>query len=142
MSFRPRNVAVLALTALFAGSCGSETSFPKPPAQATIKMEEFRFEASGLGEGRTLVTLENAGRLQHQLTLITLAKDVPPLAEQLRSEKRRGAPTVVLLLRPPGTTTRFAVDLAPGRYGLVCLLTGPDGEQHGLKGMTYDFTVG
>jgi hypothetical protein len=43
--------------------------------------------------------------------------------------------------RPPGSTTSVAVDLAPGRYGLVCFLPDPDGQQHAQKGMSSEFRI-
>ena len=106
-------------------------------------MREYRFELDPqIPRGRVVFRVANAGSLEHALTLISLADDVPPLDEQLHSESRRGTPTIARVpARPPGGQTKFAVDLAPGRYGLVCFVVDPDGVMHGLKGMNAEFRV-
>ena len=106
-------------------------------------MREYGFEyRADFRAGRTVVRARNQGKLLHQLVLIYLPPDVPPLGEQLRSEERRVVPTVVnLAARPPGRSGTFAVDLDPGRYGFVCFVEDPDGRQHAQKGMSSEFRV-
>jgi hypothetical protein len=108
-----------------------------------ITMREYRFDFDPqIPRGRVVFRVDNAGSIEHALTLIGLADDVPPLDEQLRSENRRGAPTFARVpSRPPGVRTKFAVDLAPGRYGLICFVVDPDGVMHGIKGMAAEFRV-
>jgi hypothetical protein len=66
---------------------------------------------------------------------------VPPLAEQLRSDVRRGAPSIVSFVLPPGGTTRFALDVEAGRYGLLCFTRDADGVQRAFRGMNAELTV-
>ena len=107
-------------------------------------MREYAFEHLPTApSGRVVVQVENAGSLPHQMVLVKLPEDLPPLAEQLRSETRQAVETLANLLdRPAGSRDTLAVDLDAGRYGLVCFLRDPDGVQHHAKGMSSEFRVG
>ncbi len=146
----PRRVAALLLAIpLLSGSCvigGGTTKgapLPPPPGNVKVTMAEYRFDlASAVPRGRVVFDVANIGAIDHALTLIELPEDVPPLDVQLHSTERRGAATLARVpSRPPGGGSRFAVDLPPGRYGLVCFLADPDGVIHALKGMNAEFRV-
>ena len=92
--------------------------------------------------GRTVFRVVHAGAEPHTLVLVSLAEDVPPIDEQLRSPDRRGAATFAQLPeRPSGSRDTFAVDLEPGRYAFICFIRGTDGVSHSLKGMSSEFRV-
>ena len=40
-----------------------------------------------------------------------------------------------------GVAQSFSYDFAPGEYGFICFLPGPDGKPHFLHGMMQQFTV-
>lgn len=106
-------------------------------------MREYRFEHAPLAvAGRVVFRLRNAGSSTHELVLVGLSEDFPPIDEQLRSEERQGVDTVVAIHdRPPGNRTTFASDLQAGRYAFICFVTDPDGVSHALKGMSSEFRV-
>ena len=106
-------------------------------------MSEYRFDfVPPPAPGRLVFRAENRGTIDHSLTLVVLPEDYPPLDEQLRGETRRGATTIASLRRRgPGLKGIFAVDLPPGRYGLVCFVPDADGTLHALKGMNAEFRV-
>ena len=137
-------VALLALCAFWLGSCTPKTSsLPSAPASLTVTMREYRFDFNRpVPAGRVVLRVENSGTVQHQLALIKLDPDVPPLEQQLRGGSRRAAPNIALILRQPGASRTLALDLSAGRYGMVCFLRAPDGEAHALKGMNAEFRVG
>lgn len=134
----------LAVAAVAAG-CGNEASatLPPTPVKLAVTMEEFAFEhRQEVPAGRVVIEAANTGQLEHELQLIPLPEDLPPIPEQLRSEERRAVPTTAILdSREPGGTGVLAVDLAPGRYGLVCFVLDGDGVAHALKGMSSEFRV-
>jgi hypothetical protein len=106
-------------------------------------MSEYAFQhPPDVAPGRVVFRISNAGALPHSMVLVELPDDLPPIVEQLRF----GAPQPVANLarlpeRPPGSRDTFAVDLRPGRYGMVCFVTDPDGVTHALKGMGSEFRV-
>ena len=106
-------------------------------------MREYAFDhPPQVSAGRVVFRVRNVGRLTHELILVSLPPDVPPIAEQLRSENRFGVDTIATLRnRAPGTADTFASDLTSGRYAFVCFLTDPDGVNHALKGMASEFRV-
>lgn len=137
-------LSLLALAAA-ATSCGDDRASVapvRPPVVLNVTMSEFAFKhREEIPAGRVVVKVDNDGQLEHELRLIPLPEDLPPIPEQLRSEQRQALPTTAILqLGPPGSGT-FAVDLAPGRYGLVCFLEDIEGERHALKGMSSEFRV-
>lgn len=92
--------------------------------------------------GRIVFRARNAGTAHHELKLLVLPDDVPPIREQLRSPARRLVPSVATMLtRAPGRKGTFAVELEPGRYALVCFLPDADGVQHAHKGMASEFRL-
>lgn len=93
--------------------------------------------------GPVVFRINNDGRLKHELFLLRLPKDLKgTLDEQLhRKEQRVALPVASTLPRLPRQSSTFAVDLSPGRYGLVCFIKDEDGEQHALKGMNAEFTA-
>ena len=141
---RPRSSRAVLALGLLAVSCGgSSTSFPGPVATVDVTMREYRFDYENrFAAGRTVVRARNEGELEHQVVLIHLPPEIPSLAEQLRSTERQVVPTVVSLpSRGPGRSGTFAVDLDPGRYGFVCFVEDPDGQQHVHKGMSSEFEI-
>lgn len=125
-------------------SCGgSEPAFPTAAAQVDVAMREYRFDyASAFRAGRIVINVHNDGQRPHQLVLVSLPPELPPIDQQLRSGERAVVPTVVgLRERAPGESGTFAVDLDPGRYAFICFVPDPDGVQHALKGMSSEFLV-
>lgn len=125
---------------------------PAPlPAAATvlqIDMNEYAFDYDQAGgdvlrSGRVVFRARNVGRLEHALRLVQLPEDMPgTIQQQLRSSERRAVTVVMdLLARPPGSEGFFAVDLAPGRYAMICFVEDADGRQHAVKGMSSEFWV-
>ena len=106
-------------------------------------MREYAFDHPAVApSGRVVVQVDNAGSLTHQLVMVKLPEELPPLAEQLRSETRQAVDTIANLIdRPAGSRNIIAVDLEPGRYGLVCFVRADDGLQHHAKGMSSEFRV-
>lgn len=89
--------------------------------------------------GRAVFRVENRSRLAHDLTLVGLLEDMPPINEQLRSGNRRAVATLARLpSRPPGSSDALAVDLPPGRYALLCFEKDDTGQAHALLGMAVE----
>lgn len=108
-----------------------------------VAMREYRFDyRPPTTAGRTVFRVRNAGHRAHELTLVPLPEDLPPIKTQLGSKKRRSLPPLFFLPpRGPGSSDTFAVDLPPGRYALLCFLVDSDKIAHALKGMNSEFRV-
>jgi hypothetical protein len=116
---------------------------PVPPATVDVTMAEYRFLFEPpTDRGRTVFRLHNRGALGHDLVVVPLTDEVPPIDQQLRGEERLVVATLASIpVRPPGGTGTFALDLEPGRYAFICFVTDPDGQQHAQKGMSAEFRV-
>ena len=107
-------------------------------------MQEYRFLLRPpTAPGRVVLRIRNTGHLRHDLVLTQLPEDLPPILDQLQGSTRRNA-TNIASVRPrsPGSRTAIAVDLAPGRYAIICFVQDPDGQQHARKGMAAEFWIG
>lgn len=106
-------------------------------------MREYRFDHPPQApRGRVVFRVRNSGALTHELILVQLAEDVPPIQEQIRSDARRAVDTIATLRnRPPGSNGTFAADLQPGRYAFICFIRDADGVSHAIKGMASEFRV-
>lgn len=106
-------------------------------------MAEYRFDydPAAIPAGRVVFRARNVGGEPHNLIMIPLAEDVPPIDVQLRgSERRLVEPFAGFYDRPPGDTGSFAVDLVAGqRYAMICTLPASDDEPHWKKGMVTEF---
>jgi hypothetical protein len=133
----------LSLLVLVASCGGGASSFPGPARTVDVGMREYGFVVQPtFKSGRTVLRVRNLGTLDHEMVLISLAPELPPIAEQLRSANRQVVPTVAVLhARPPGGTGTLAVDLDPGRYAFICFVKDADGSQHAQKGMATEFRV-
>jgi hypothetical protein len=138
--------AIISLLGLLLSSCGEngeDAPLPPPPHAVQVQMREygFRYDRS-IGPGRTVFRVRNTGRLSHELVLIPLSKNFPPIDVQLRSKTRQLiAPFARLELVRAGRSGTFAVDLAPGRYAMVSFIKDRKGMSDALKGMTSEFRV-
>jgi uncharacterized cupredoxin-like copper-binding protein len=120
-----------------------DARLPPAPPEVEVTMAEYQFgHAAIVPRGRVVFRVRNEGELEHAITLVALTEDMPPIAEQLRGDERRGVPSVARLTdRAPGESGFFAADLAPGRYGLLCFVLGSDRKSHAVKGMASEFRV-
>lgn len=153
MSLRPRAACrAAALLGALAGpavalpACGGDARpAPLPPSAGLVRvgMEEYRFDLRPrVPRGRVVFRARNTGTRRHELVLLPIPEDFPPIAEQLRGKRRRIVGTLAFIqpLRPRGAGV-LAVDLRPGRYAMVCLLQGRDGVRHAERGMATEFRV-
>lgn len=138
------------LLAVFAlGSCGGavpQADPPLPAAPGTIRvaMREYAFDhKEEVPSGRVVVKARNGGKWPHDLVIIPLGGTAVALSELLKSPVPLAVrPLYALPSRQPDEVAVFAVDLSPGRYGLVCFVEDGDGTQHYELGMFSEFDVG
>jgi hypothetical protein len=109
-------------------------------------MTEFKFiHEPVLSAGRVVFRVHNVGQLDHELVIVKLPDDYPPLDVQLRSDTRRAVPTFFFEPgRRPAQSGTFALDLVRGRYGMLCSVHDPQDPEaltHALKGMNSEFVV-
>lgn len=118
---------------------------PSGPAVVNLVEQDHGYVLDRDGDippGRTVFRVRNPSNLVHRLSLVVLPEDLPPIKEQLQSPNRRAITTLALLpSRRPGSRDAFAVDLAPGRYALLCFEKDATGNPHALMGMAIEFRV-
>ena len=125
-------------------ACSTTAALPPTPTTIGVRMDEYRFSLDGSASaGRVVFTARNVGDIEHELGLISIPEDFPlTIRQQVRGSSRQAFPTKAIIPpRPPGGTGKFAVDLVPGRYALVCFVKAADGESHAVKGMTAEMRV-
>lgn len=114
----------------------------------TITARDFAFQAPDTMEaGPVAIRLRNAGTELHHVWLIRLGGG-HTLDETFAAFKATGAlPAWVKELGgpnaspPAGGETNATVVLEPGDYAMACLIPGPDGVPHLMKGMVRPFSV-
>jgi hypothetical protein len=137
-----------AATALVAATPATPPAPPAPaPRVVTITAREFFFEMPDtLVAGRTELRLVNRGGEMHHAWLVRLDRDHTP-AEFFAVVRRTGlAPEWAQQVGGPNTprpggTSAAVLDLAPGRYLVLCGMPSPDGQPHLRQGMLRTFTV-
>lgn len=98
--------------------------------------------------GVTTISLQNAGKEEHQAQLAKLndGKTFSDLTNALATGDPTnalglvtlfGGPTAVV----PGATVETTSDLTPGTYAFLCFFTAPDGLPHVAKGMIAQLEV-
>lgn len=135
-------VAAAAVLAVALAGCSAAAPLPPQPTTVEVVVREHDFAvdpAPPLPAGRVVFHLRNAGEVAHELAVVDVADDPSPGEGQ-------GSPEVVPTLgvvhaRPPGGDGRVAVDVAPGRYALVCLRSDDAGVSHAARGERVDFAV-
>lgn len=106
-------------------------------------MRDHAFEIEGsLQPGRIVVRVTNHGEADHDLTLLEIPADIDGIDELLASSEGGLSPAYTMATRAPGETGTFAVDLAEGRYAVLCSETDADGTPHYRKGMAAELEVG
>jgi len=142
--FRPTLFIGLSAGLILLIACGPDkAALPKGPQRISVSMTEYRFSyAENLRAGRVFFVISNKGLLVHHMSLSALPDDFPPLSEQLKGAVRRSiVPLAAIPDLPPGDAATLAVDLRPGRYGLLCFVVDGDHVSHAVKGMVSEFRV-
>lgn len=140
-------LAAAAVLLLFLTGCGRRSAsapLPDGPARVTVTMRENAFEFDRFPDKRAIsFRVVNRGAEKHDLTLLQIPEDLQTsLDAQLRSPERLYVvPIVEVKVRGPGQESLFAVDLRPGRFGVVCFVRDADGTPHARKGMSAEFRV-
>lgn len=138
--------AIVYVLALLTSSCGGGSAnapLPPSPHVVAVHMREYAFGYDrSIAPGRTVFRVRNTGRLRHDLVLIPLPNDFPPIDVQLHSRTRRAIASVAHLppVRPDRSGT-FAVDLTPGRYAMVSFVAEGNRKSDALQGMSSEFRV-
>ena len=136
-----------AVATLASGSGCSRPASPNLPPKPflfDVGIVDHRFEhgPASIPPGRVVINARNSGGVEHQVVLVRLPEDLPPLDVELSSSQSTPVETVrIVPTLAPGEPSSFAVDLPPGRYGMICFLTDADGQTYAQKGMSSEFRV-
>jgi uncharacterized cupredoxin-like copper-binding protein len=112
----------------------------------TMTLNDYSFNVSKpITRGVHTIRVENPAAQSHEVELVKLApgKTVQDLMAWIANPQ--GPPPGNALGgiagMGHGVVQSFTFDFAPGEYGLICFLPGPDGKPHFLHGMMQQFTV-
>lgn len=144
----PRSLAVVAALALGAHvPPGRAADTLRSPHELTIIARDYAFEApASVAAGLTTVRLENKGPDLHHVQLLHLleGKSAHDALTALGTTSPLPA-WIVFAGGPnasaPGTSATTTLDLAPGRYLIVCFVDTPNHVPHMARGMTRELTV-
>jgi uncharacterized cupredoxin-like copper-binding protein len=118
------------------------------PHTVIVTATDFSFAMPAtLPAGPTKFQLVNHGQQLHHLFLVRL-NDGKTAADLVAAMKTPGPmPTWALAeggpngVDPARSSLATIVDLEPGRYAALCIIPGPDGVPHVMKGMIREFIV-
>jgi hypothetical protein len=121
---------------------------PAPPQAVTVTATDYHFDIPAtLAAGPATFTIVNHGREAHHLQLERLEQG-HSLTDFLAALKSGGRPPAWAVdvggpnaVDPGGRSLPATVELRPGTYAALCVIPGPDGVPHAMKGMAQQFTV-
>jgi uncharacterized cupredoxin-like copper-binding protein len=128
-------------------TAGSGASAAEPEADLVMKLVDYDFELSKpLTAGRHTIRIDNAGPQEHEVVIVKLDSGKEAVDFAKWGEKMTGKPPGTLHGGTsgimPGGKAFVEVDLAPGRYGLICFVPdSKDGKGHYMHGMAKTVTV-
>lgn len=138
----PAAACAVVLAACDTSATRATKPLPAGPQVIRLEMLDYSFGYTPpTAAGRTVFRVANTGDVRHNLSLLPLPADLPPIDEQLRGTTRRAInPLAAIRSRGPGARTSFAVDLLPGtRYAFICFVSDEDGQAHWRRGMSSEF---
>ncbi len=147
MRTRPMWLALALATTVTSCRSGqpAQARLPRPMPEVDVTMRDYRFDYDPrIPSGLVLFRVYNRGHVAHELDVVPLADDVPPIAEQLAGNNRRTvAPIAAVRPRLPGSAGAFVVDLERGRrYAFLSFLSSSDNVSDARKGMASEFRPG
>jgi len=121
---------------------------PAPPQAVTVIATDYHLAIPAtLTAGPTTFTIVNHGREAHHLQLERLEQG-HTLTDFLAALKKGGPPPAWAVdvggpnaADPGGRSLPATVELRPGTYAALCVIPGPDGIPHAMKGMAQQVTV-
>jgi uncharacterized cupredoxin-like copper-binding protein len=135
---------LVAVGAVFVGSRAPDPA----PRSVTVVATEYAFSMPDtLRSGAVALRLVNRGHELHHLYLARL--DAGKSAADLVAAMKAGGPPPAWATDiggpngadPGSTSLTTTVTLAPGHYAALCVIPGPDGMPHAVKGMHKDLVV-
>jgi hypothetical protein len=125
------------------GRASDESSPPVPDAEVDLVDYGFGGPRTLLGDATLSIT--NASQSEaHEMVVAELdpgrhVDDITSALDQHEPLPAVGLGGMQAIL--PGTTETLRLDLDPGRYGLFCAVTSPNGTPHYRAGMVREITV-
>ena len=116
------------------------------PGDVTMTLNDYSFTLSKpITAGTHTIRVENAAAQSHEVELVKLApgKTLQDLMKWIESPQGPPPGSAIggIAGLAHGGVQSFTYDFAPGEYGLICFIPGPDGKPHFLHGMMRQFTV-
>jgi len=112
----------------------------------TMTLSDYTFTLSKpITRGVHTIRVQNTAAQSHEVELVKLAPGKTLRDLMAWIEHPQGPPPgsaiggIVGIQR--GLVQSFTYDFAPGTYGLICFIPGPDGKPHFMHGMMQEFTV-
>ena len=126
-----------------------ESETPASDGGLTISAVDFAFELPPTAPaGVTDITFENNGEEPHELVMVPLAADAPPITDLIELPEKKaekffaGQPVGSDGPIEAGETKELSAELQPGTYGLVCFVESKTEKQpHAFLGMVNSLTV-
>ena len=126
---------------LLAAGCGSTALTSSGSAVVQVTERDFHIVAPRhVTAGNVVFRVRNAGPDDHEFIVVRIGDHSLPLrADGMTVNEEALQPSIVGSLEPgpPGTVRLLHVDLAPGRYALMCNMEG-----HYMGGMHQEFVAG
>jgi uncharacterized cupredoxin-like copper-binding protein len=112
----------------------------------TMTLNDYSFNVSKpITRGVHTIRVENPAAQSHEVELVKLAagKTMQDLMAWIADPQGPPPGNAIggIAGMGHGVVQSFTYDFAPGEYGLICFLPGPDGKPHFLDGMLQQFTV-
>ena len=112
----------------------------------TMTLNDYSFTLSKpITRGAHTIRVENTAAQPHEVELVKLApgKTLQDLMAWIREPQGPPPGSAIggIAGMGRGVVQSFSYDFAPGEYGLICFIPGPDGRPHFLHGMMRQFTV-
>jgi hypothetical protein len=143
----------LSATLLFAAACNeddpiTDTAAAAGNAEITITAHDYSFDApDSIPSGAVSFTLRNEGHEPHHAMFVKLNEGVS--TDEVMAAFQEGPDAALPLVSFAGGTgtaehggeAKVILEMTPGQYLMLCMISGGDDIPHAAKGMVKPFTV-